>query len=129
MSATALACALVAGLAVGYAVEETRRLKSGRTMRFVGRAQALRRVVGALLVAVLMVLVEVGLEVIDPRDNLAGWAAVWLAALVVLVTVLVLGVLDFGEVRANEEIEKTKQFLRSKVARGSTGEEDGESSD
>ena len=112
MSGTTLVCSVVAGLGVAYAVEEARRLRSGRLFELVGRGQALRRIVGSLLVAVLMVLVFVGLEVVDARSRPRGWITVWGAASMLVVLLFALGILDWRELRANRDIKRARDLLR-----------------
>jgi len=112
-----LLCAVVAGLAIGYAVDEFLRLRAGRRRRLVGRGQAVRRIVGALMVGALMVLVDVGLEVLEPMSQPNAFVAVWSAASLLVLVLFCLALLDWRELRANQELETARQILRERSDR------------
>jgi hypothetical protein len=118
MSATGLVCSVTAGLAVAYGVEEWRRLRSGRLMHLVSPAQARLRILGSLLVAVLMVLVFFGLELIDPHQTGRRFAAVWIAASVLTFLLLVLAALDIRALRRNGARERQRALAASLRERG-----------
>ena len=111
MSGAGLAAAVTAGLALAYAVEEGRRLVSRRRFRFVGRGQAVRRVVGSVMVAALMVLVFLGLE-IDAFQFPDRFLLVWFMASLLVVVLLGLAWLDLRELRAHRDIARAREILR-----------------
>ena len=113
MSLTRLVCSVVTGLSVAFAVHEVRRILAGRRAALVGRGQAIRRVVGSVAVAVLMVLVYLGLEVLDPFARPNIFVMVWGAVMGLVFLLLLLGLLDWREVQANQELERTRELLRA----------------
>lgn len=112
MTLTSLVCAVVSGLAVAYAIEEGRRLRSRRLFRYVGRRQALRRIYGSLLVALLMVLVYAGLQVIDPFRTPRRFIINWSVAGLISVLLFALALLDLRELRRNRERERRSDLDR-----------------
>jgi hypothetical protein len=112
VSGTGYLCAVIAGLSLAYAVEEARRLATRSLLPYVGRRQAARRVVGSVLVAVLMVLVDVGLEVIDPYQTPRRFVVLWGSTAMLTVLLLALAVLDLRELRANRDLAHTRDLLR-----------------
>ena len=129
MTVTGGVCAVVAGLALAYCVDEARRLRSGRSLRYVGRAQGARRVAGSFLVAVLMVLVDLGLEEIDPHESVNTFVYVWLAAFLLTVLLLLLAFVDLRELELNRERERIRELERFRRELGGAttlGPRDGE---
>jgi hypothetical protein len=125
VSGTGLVCALVAGLALGYAVEEGRRLGSGRRFRLVGRAQAVRRVFGSVGVAVLMLLVYAGLDLVDPHRAPRNYMVLWSVASLLTLLLVALAVLDLRDLRRNRAREEGRfrvHLRREESGKGDAGE-------
>ena len=112
MTGTGIVAAVVAGSALAYAVEEGRRLLSGRRFRLVGRSQSLRRIVGSILVAGLMALVYSGLDLVDPHRALPIFLLVWATASLLVLILLPLAWLDLRELDAHRDIERARETLR-----------------
>ena len=121
MTGTTLVCGAVAGLALAYGVEEWRRLRSGRLMQLVSPGQARLRILGSALVAVLMLLVFLGLEIIDPQSSGRRFAAVWILAALLTFALLLLAALDLRALRRNGERARRKALAASLGPKGSEG--------
>jgi hypothetical protein len=95
---------------------------AGRRAFLVGRGQTVRRIFGSLTVAVLMVLVYGGLELIDPFSQVSVFLMVWAGASGLVVLLLVLGLLDWREVGANQELERTRKHFARRWRDGDGGD-------